>query len=81
MFSLLQGPSVVEIIEPAEIYLKASELQDILSDVISKAQMMDKEIKLLAAKNKMLEDQLISIVPKKVPKDGEVRLGDGEVKI
>lgn len=74
IFSLLQGPSVVEIIEPSEIYLKAGELQDILADIISKAQTMDKEIKLLAAKNRLLETQLISLVPKKEPEHDEVKI-------
>lgn len=74
MFALLQGPSVIEIIEPAEIYLKAGELQDILSDVVSKAQTMDKEIKLLAAQNKILQNQIASFLPKKEPDNGEVKI-------
>jgi len=56
IFSIVYAPSVVEIIEPSEIYLKASEIQDILADVISKVQGMDKEIKILAAKNRLLEN-------------------------
>jgi hypothetical protein len=61
MFCMLYGPSVVEILEPAEFYLKAGQVQDILADLISRMQLMDKEIKFLAADNKVLRDKLASL--------------------
>jgi len=48
-FCLAYAPSVVEIIEPSEIYLTAAEIQDIIADMNSKIHEMDKSIKLLAA--------------------------------
>ena len=74
MFSILYGPSVVEILEPSEIYLKSSELQDILADVISKIQLMDKDIKLLAAQNKILRSKLADISPEREREDKEIKL-------
>jgi hypothetical protein len=55
-FSMLYGPSVVEILDPPELYITAGEMQDILADVISKVHLMDKEIKMLAAQNKKMTD-------------------------
>jgi len=51
-FVLAFGPSVVEILDPPEMYLNAGEVQDILSDICSKVLQMDKDIKVLAAENK-----------------------------
>jgi hypothetical protein len=55
MFSLMFGPSTIEILEPDELYITASELQEILSDVISKVQGMDKDIKVLSSTIKQME--------------------------
>lgn len=78
VFSLLYGPSVVEIIEPPEIYLTAGEIQDILADIISKVQAMDRDIKLLASQNKILNEKLKSLTPsessEKEDKDKEVKI-------
>ena len=63
-FAMAHGPSVIEVLEPAELYLNAGELQDILSDMISKAQTMDKEIKILAAQNKKMVD-ILNMLEKK----------------
>jgi hypothetical protein len=57
IFAMMYGPSVVEIINPPDLYITAADLQDILSDVISKIQSMDKDIKMIAAKNKDLNEQ------------------------
>lgn len=57
-FAMAHGPSVIEVLEPAEMYVTAGELQDILADMVSKAQTMDKEIKILAAQNKKMADIL-----------------------
>jgi hypothetical protein len=56
MFALLHGPSVLEILDPPELYITAAEMQDILADVIAKVQNMDKDVKLLAAENKEFRD-------------------------
>ena len=44
MFAAMYGPSVVEILDPPELYVTAGEIQDTLADLISKVQTMDKEI-------------------------------------
>lgn len=67
-FALAHGPSVIEILEPSELFLSASELQDILSDMVSKAQTMDKEIKILAAQNKKMGDFLTALEKKGIIK-------------
>ncbi|MDD5182298.1 MAG: hypothetical protein PHC66_03950 [Candidatus Nanoarchaeia archaeon] len=63
-FAMAHGPSVIEILEPSELYLSASEMQDILADMVSKAQSMDKEIKVLAAQNKQMSG-FINMLEKK----------------
>jgi hypothetical protein len=69
LFSMLYGPSVVEIIEPSEVYLTAGEIQDFLADMISKIQLMDRDVKLLSAQNKIFKDKLIELMPKHVHKE------------
>jgi hypothetical protein len=81
MFALMQGPSVVEIIEPSEIYLTAGEIQDILADIISKVQTMDREIKILSAKNKLLRDRLSELVPAESSENNEENTANKEVKL
>ncbi len=50
MFICLQhAPSVVEILEPDEFILKASDLQDVLADVTGRIQEMDKKVKMLSS--------------------------------
>jgi len=73
-FCLSFGPSVVEILEPSYIHLTAGDMQDMLSDMISKIQIMDKEIKVLAAQKKILDTQLNEIQPKKHSKDDNIKI-------
>jgi len=58
LFSLLNGPSLVEILEPSEIYLSAGEVQDIIADIISKGQALDRDLKVLSANYKLVKDEL-----------------------
>jgi hypothetical protein len=73
LFALMHGPSVLEILDPPELYITAGELQDILADVIAKVQNMDKDIKLLAAENKKFKDVFAVLeqkgIMKKMPSD------------
>lgn len=75
LFAVTNGPSVIEILEPSELYITAGELQDLLADLVSKAQTMDKEIKILAAQNKKMADILEGLekrgIVKKEPPKGE----------
>lgn len=75
LFSMQHGPSVLEILDPPELYITAAELQDILADVISKVHIMDKDIKMLAAENKKLMDVFTLLkqkgIIKESPPDGE----------
>jgi hypothetical protein len=68
LFSMTYGPSVIEIIEPSEVYMTAGEMQDILSDVISKVQSMDKDIKMLALQNKQMTNILHELEKKGIIK-------------
>ncbi len=67
MITISFGPSVVEILDPAEIIITAGEFQDILADISAKVNTMDKDIKILAARLKQATDVLkrLKIVPKK----------------
>ena len=56
IFCIQHGPSVVEILDPPELYMTAGEIQDILADIVSKVHIMDKDIKLLSAENKNMTD-------------------------
>ena len=71
LFCIVYGPSVVEIIEPSEIYITAGEIQDTLADVISKIQIMDKDVKVLAAQNKILKERLAEFAPAEEQKNGD----------
>jgi len=73
------GPSVIEIIEPAEIVLNANELQDIMADTSGKVNAMDMDVKILAAQLKQATDILQKLQKKpetekeaenKAPEDG-----------
>lgn len=68
LFSMTYGPSVVEIIDPPEFYMTAGELQDILADLVSKVQSMDKEIKVIAAQNRQMSSLLNALEKKGIVK-------------
>jgi hypothetical protein len=58
LVTLSFGPSVVEILEPAEVVITANELQDVVADISSKVSVMDKDIKILAAKLNISQNAL-----------------------
>jgi len=58
------GPSVIEIIEPEEVFLTANEIQDIMADVSAKVNAMDMDVKILAAQLKQATDILQKIQKK-----------------
>lgn len=68
LFGMLYGPSAIEILGPLEFYFTAGDIQDILADMISKVQGMDKEIKVLAAQNKKSIDILTTLEKKGILK-------------
>lgn len=60
-FVLNYAPSAIEILDPPEIYMTAGDLQDILADMVSKIQGMDKEIKVLSSQNTQMKRILSQI--------------------
>jgi len=73
-FCLNFGPSVVEILEPSYIHLTAGEMQDMLSDLISKIQIMDKEIKVLSAQKRISDTKLNEMKPRKDSKNDNIKI-------
>ena len=59
------GPSIIEIIEPEEVFIKANELQDIMADISAKVNAMDMDVKILAAQLKQATNILQKL--KKTP--------------
>ena len=49
---LAYGPTVVEIIEPSEVYVSATDMQDILADISSKVNILDRDVKVLSMRFK-----------------------------
>ncbi len=49
------GPTVVEILEPTEVYISGSDLQDIMADTSSKVNALDRNVKILSARIKRAE--------------------------
>lgn len=56
VITLSFAPSVVEILEPPELIITAHDLQDVLADISSKVQELDKQVKVLAAHVKKLKE-------------------------
>ncbi len=52
------GPTVVEIIEPTEVYISGSDMQDIMADISSKINMLDRNIKILSARIKQTQGSI-----------------------
>lgn len=52
------GPTVVEIIEPTEVYISGSDMQDIMADISSKVNMLDRNIKILSARIKQTQGSI-----------------------
>ncbi len=51
-FVLNYGPTVVEILEPNEVYVSGSDMQDIMADISSKVNMLDRNLKIVSARFK-----------------------------
>ena len=57
-FVITYAPSVIEVLEPAEVVVPINKLQDILADLTGKLQDLDKEVKFLSAQNINLKKKL-----------------------
>ena len=66
------GPSVIEIIEPEEVFLTANEIQDIMADVSAKVNAMDMDVKILAAQLKQATG-ILQNLQKKPEKEKEAQ--------
>ena len=69
---LAYGPTVVEIIEPSEIYVSATDMQDILADISSKVNILDRDVKVLSMRFQKAQE-LIQNLKNGAEKDKEAQ--------